>query len=304
VARSTSASQPPRPPARLQPGYNPESSPGPVTGGSAAAGIVPVRQDLLTETEAQVDHEEGLPRKDRDQMRRAAESLARREQDQEKLSSLALTGFTGPEYEIFAGELAAYGYPVILAWLRRGMIFKYCADRGRPVRPTDTDRELLADSFEERLQLALETVAAALTFFRTHVLVGKRWSYDGGATLTTYFVGACLFAFPNVFRKWQGEQRRWRGGVNIEMLNCPDGSPTANHPGSDPADIAAARATVRDELNAMPPDTRAAAALILDDLTFAEAGALLGTTERGIEGRLYRYRSARGRARAAPGGLR
>jgi hypothetical protein len=60
-------------------------------------------------------------------------------------------GFTGPDYEIFTGGLAAYAYPAILAWLRRGVIFKYCADKGRPVRVTDADRETLAASFEERM---------------------------------------------------------------------------------------------------------------------------------------------------------
>jgi len=256
---------------------------------------MPVGQGLLAEAEAEVRSGCGeLSRHDRDQARRAAENLARREKDLDKLNSLALQGFTGPDYEIFAGELAAYGYPVILAWLRRGVIFRYCADRGRPLSPTDSDRDVLADSFEERLQLALETAAEALTFFRKYVLLGGRWSYDGGATLTTYFVGACLFAFPNVFRRWQAERRRWGQAVAVEMLNCPDGRTLATRPGSDPAHIAASRDVVMGELNAMPDETRAAAALILDDLSFAEAGTRLGMTDRAVEGRLYRYRSAAG----------
>jgi hypothetical protein len=262
-----------------------------------ATEILPIGQKLLAEAEAEVlggGHE--LTRQQRDQARRAAENLARRDKDQEKLNNLAAQGFTGPEYEIFAGELAAYAYPVLLAWLRRAVIYKYCADRGRPVKPTDADRNALAGSFDERLQLALETVAEALTFFRSYVLNGKRWSYDGGASLTTYFIGSCLFAFPNVFRRWQGEQRRWRQATAIEMLNCPQarGRTLADQPGTDPADLAVGRAVVADALNAMPPDTRAAAALILDDQSFAEAAEHLGTTDRGIEGLLYRYRTAHG----------
>ena len=78
------------------------------------------------------------------------------------------------------------------------------------------------------------------------------------------------------------------------MLNCPEGRTLANQPGADPADLVAGRDAVVSELSAMPPDTGAAAALVIDGATFAEAADQLGTTERGIEGRLYRYRTARG----------
>ena len=292
MAHATPAGQPPEPRARLQLGRSPGdiSPPDAVT-----TSALPVSQTLLAEAEAEAlcGGAELSPR-ERDQARRAAENLARRGKDLEKLNSLALQGFTGPDYEIFASELAAYGYPVLLAWLRRGLIFKYCADKGRPVKPTDADHDVLTGSFEERLQLALETVAEALTFFRYHVLQGQRWTYDGGASLTTYFIGSCLFAFPNVFRRWQGEQRRWRQGTAIEMLNCPDGRTLADHPGVDPADLTVGRAAVIDELSAMPTGTREAAALVIDGASFTEAAAQLGTTDRGIEGRLYRYRATRG----------
>jgi hypothetical protein len=43
----------------------------------------------------------------------------------------------------------------------------------------------------------------------------------------------------------------------------------------------------------MPDGTWEAAALIIDGMSFAQAAAHLGTTERGIEGRRYRYRQRR-----------
>jgi hypothetical protein len=181
---------------------------------------VPIGQDLLAEAEDEIFGGEELSQQQHDQARRAAESLARRQMDQDKLTSLVLTGFTGPDYEIFAGELAAYGYPIILAWLRRGVIWKHCADRGRPLSPTDADRETLANVFDERLELALETVAVALKFFKNRVLRTGTWAFDGGATLTTYFIGACLLAFPNVFRRWQAAERRWHRALAAETLNC------------------------------------------------------------------------------------
>ncbi len=292
MERATPGGQPRRSHGRLQPGEDTEGLPcRDAEQGWTGALVVPVRQDLLAE--AEVLGESELPRPQRDQARRAAESLARRQMDQVKLNSLVLAGLTGPEYEIFAGELAAYGYPVILAWLRRGMIWKHCADRGRPLRPTDVDREILANEFEERLELAFETVAEALKFFRERVLLAGRWSHEGGATLTTFFIGACLLVFPNVFRRWQTAEQRWSRALAAGTLTCPEGRTLADLPGADPADVVVGRAAVLSELASMPAGTRDAAALVIDGMSFAEAGDSLGTTDRAIEGRLYRYRQRR-----------
>jgi hypothetical protein len=295
VERATPGGQPRRSHGRLQPEKDTGALPCQVPEEGWTGGlVVPVRLDLLAEAEAEVLGEGGeLPRIERDRARRAAESLARRQMDQEKLNSLVLAGLTGPEYEIFAGELAAYGYPVILAWVRRGMIWKHCADRGRPLRPTDADRETLANEFEERLELALETVAEALKFFRERVLLTGRWSYEGGATLTTFFTGACLLTFPNVFRRWQAAEQRWSKALAAETFTCPEGRTLADLAGADPADIVTGRAAVLSELASMPAGTRDAAALVIDGMSFAEAGDCLRTTERAIEGRLYRYRQRR-----------
>jgi hypothetical protein len=295
MASSTPARGPAH--ARLKPGHGSaehsiEHSQAASSGRTAGDPIAPVTRELLAEAETEMLGRHELDPRHRDQMKKAAESLARRGADLEKLNSLAVAGFTGPEYEIFAAELAAYGYPVLLAWIRRGVIYTYCMERGRPVKPTDADKEILAESFDDRLDLALETAARALDFFREHVLLVGRWSYEGGATLTTYFVGACLFAFPNVFRRWQGEQRRWRGALAAEARICERDRAITGQPGTDPADVAVGRSVVLEALAQMPPETQAAAALIIDDMSFAEAASLLGTTDRSIEGRLYRYRTA------------
>jgi DNA-directed RNA polymerase specialized sigma24 family protein len=124
------------------------------------------------------------------------------------------------------------------------------------------------------------------------VLLTRRWDADAGATLVTYFVGACILSFPNDFLRWQAERRRWQDGLAQEMINCPEDRGLANYPGMDPADLVVGTQTVMRELRGMPTGTQEAAALVLDDLSFAEAAELLGTTERAIEGRLYRYRQS------------
>jgi DNA-directed RNA polymerase specialized sigma24 family protein len=299
---ATSASQP-RAPARLQPG-NCQGTPRP--------GVTPAGDDLLADADAALLTEsEWLSGQQRDAARRAAESLSRRSRDLEMVNALALAQFEGPAFEVFAGELAAYGYPVILAWLRRGTIWRHCAERGRPLYPTDAERETLEGQFDERLELALETVAEGLKFFRERVLLTGRWSFEGGATITTYFIGACLLAFPNVFRRWHAAGRRWNLAMNAAVLTSPEGRTVADLPGtgpvsasdivagrgsspcSDPADVAGARSAVLGELRSMPPGTRDAAALVIDGRSFAETAAAMGTTDRAVEGRLYRYRKGK-----------
>ena len=43
---------------------------------------------------------------------------------------------------------------------------------------------------------------------------GKGWNPDGGATLNSWFVTGCLFAFPNEFGKWQTTER-WRRDEHV-----------------------------------------------------------------------------------------
>jgi hypothetical protein len=164
---------------------------------------------------------------------------------------------------------------------------------GRALNPTDAEREILEGDFEERLDLALATVAESLTFFRDRVLRAGRWSFDGGATLTTYFIGACLLTFPNVFRRWRVAERKWNLALAAGRLALPEGRTLADLPGSDPADVVAGRSAVISELRSMPDGVRDAAALVVDGKSFAAAASILDTTERAIEGRLYRYRQRR-----------
>lgn len=256
--------------------------------------VVPVSREVLADVENAVSANAGeLFEDDRERAHRAAESLARRQKDQEKLRKLSCAEYSGPEYEIFAGELAAYAYPIIMSWLRRGVIWKECADRGRPLNPTDTERETIEGDFDERIELAFETVAEALRFFVDRVLRPGRWSSEGGAAITTYFIGSCLLVYPNVFRRWRRSQRNWQKGVAVGIQDCPEGRTLEDLPSTDPAAVVTAREAAMAELRRMPDGTRDAVALVMDGMSFAEAGEVLGISERAVEGRLYRYRQKR-----------
>ncbi len=221
-------------------------------------------------------------------LERRVDSLSRREADARLRDELALNGFQGREYALFQQELARYGYQVMLAWINQRTIFKYCAEKGiRGLRPeSDEDLDWSADDVEE---LALETVGRALPAFRDIALVKGGWTLEGGATLKTFFIGTCLFAFANTYRMWRRERRRWEKGSQVEEVLYNTAQATA----ADPADVVETQNAVRAALHGVPDlRTRIALALEAYGFTHAEIAKILadGTTMRGVEALLYRYR--------------
>lgn len=67
----------------------------------------------------------------------------------------------------------------------------------------------------------------------------------------------------------------------------------------DPAITVVEHQLVTSELDRMPDKTREVAALVLAGHSFTEVAERLGTTERAVEGGLYRYRTKRSRRRNA-----
>lgn len=238
---------------------------------------------------------------DNDRQRALAENLARREADQELIAALARDGFTGPAQETFEAELAAYAYPVMMAWTRTGEIIRRCRERGRPIGIADTGAGWSRD---DRCELSTETVARALDFFRDKILIPGAWDPARGATIKTYFVGACLFQFPNVYQRWATERRNWK----CECL--------LDHPG-DPAGIldlagdsgADERIQAREELDLVLaeldekfPGLRRVAELRAQGYSDAEAARLLGMSPRAVEGQWYRFRKSRQASASQEGG--
>ncbi|MEU3767898.1 hypothetical protein AB0E55_22840 [Amycolatopsis keratiniphila] len=207
---------------------------------------------------------------------------------------LAAQQFHGAEFEVFRAELAAYAYPVLRSWIRRKMIYDLCARIGRPVTSTDKIREHLAHSLDDRIELASDAIADGLRVFRRYALVGGRWSAEGGASLKTYFVGACLRAFPAAYRRWLKEQDPFTGyGLRPETAEGRHiGAPTVPRADTDPADTVVSEMMVLDRLAAMDPKTRVLAArVVFRTDTHQEAGEPDGLSARAVEGRFYRHRT-------------
>lgn len=216
------------------------------------------------------------------------EDLDRRRYDQKLVRLLAQDGFQGPRYERFEEKLARYGISVLRAWMHSGYIFQLVAERGLGLHPHERELEELGSNSDLREELATMTVACALVRFRQRALVEGGWTSEGGASITTYFMGACVFEFPNEFRKHRLSEQRHRRALQRQQEVYE--SPVS--PGSA-ADEVLGPQHVRDALKEISdPRTRAALALALDGYTHEEIQELLEATSiRAVEGLLYRWRT-------------
>src|SRR5215469_9193610 len=234
--------------------------------------------EVLTEPVG-VDVPEAPPDPDVDADRRVA--------DKELVDHLAACGFAGPRYDRFAGELAKYAVAVLCGWMHSGYVFRLLAQRGLALGPTERELEEFSSDADLRQELAVMVAAVALRRFRERALVGGGWRADGGASLTTYFMGACLAVFPGEFRRHRAESRRWRAQDAAAARDTVRQFDAA----ADPADVVLGELRIRDELARMDDRTRAIVAFRMDGYGQEEIAEMLGErSARAVEGVLYRLR--------------
>src|SRR6266516_1142186 len=251
-------------------------------------GISPVSEECLATVESELrDEDHCTP-----QQRAMAENVARRRADHEIITALKARNFDGPLYDYFAAEQAAYALAVLMSWMRTGEIFRKCKEKGRPVLPT----EIWKWDREDRLGLAHLTVTKALAVFRERVLVPGAWDPRRGATVKTFFVGACLLQFANFFNECTRERHRWGGPALLEVIDdntCCDPL-TGDVTGQDPAAVVATRDQFRRAFKEMSDDLGKAARIVYEGHTSDEAAAALGTNAEALGARLRRFRNSRG----------
>ncbi len=218
-----------------------------------------------------------------EQARRAADYLERRQADVQLRDTLAQAGFTGRVWDRFAEELGRYGYAVMMAWLATGELFAQCKSRG-----CWPDGAPLWWEEDDRKGLANEVVALAIKNFRQHGLIGGGWDSTRGASLKTYFIGACVYAFPNLYRSWLGEYRRLEHQTELRAHQDEE-TLTGNAYGSH--ELALIKAQVWSAFRALPNDTvRKAVLLEAMGFTKPEIAETLTRSPRSIEGLLQRQR--------------
>ncbi|WP_230570493.1 hypothetical protein [Saccharothrix luteola] len=195
----------------------------------------------------------------------------------------------GPEWQRFTRVLGEYGFASMMGWLRSGMIFTLCREKGCPVGAAPPRWE-----HDDLVGLAGDTVVKAIGDFRRKALLDGGWDPAGGASLKTYFATTCVFAFPNVYRKWSKE-RSHRAAEEFRLSGADELANVAS-PAPDPGDVVVTGLEIKRGLAGIPSEyTRSA--LVLSEAGYAvgEIAELLHTTHGVIKGTLERHRRNTGR---------
>jgi DNA-directed RNA polymerase specialized sigma24 family protein len=217
--------------------------------------------------------------------------------DAELFEAFHAVNFRGMAWDRFVTRLVAHGLVVIDGLCRSGELFARAERRAWPIHPTAAERHMLATSHVDREELVLEVVMEGFRLFRQKGLVERGWSPEGGATLRTYFIGACLRCVPNAFRRW-----RKRHTIPEVPLDAPDlvGAVDRAAIHVDSAARVDDHLMLREELNLMPPDIRTAIVrTVLFGETYAAVALDLGVTARALEGRVRRHCERRRHQRGA-----
>lgn len=220
--------------------------------------------------------------------RRLQENLERRAADHRLREEMARHNFTSKLYANFEHELARYAHSVLRGWMYTGYIFQLLASRGFRLNASETELAKLTADSDLREELATMTVALALPRFKQRALIDGGWTHQGGASLPTYFMGACLYVFPNEFRRWRAQRSRWnRQDRNETFTREVDHAQTSN-----PAILAVGNLQVADHLHRISPREAAIVAMKIDGYTLEEIAQTLGEASvRAVEGVLYRWRT-------------
>ncbi|WP_217547680.1 hypothetical protein [Streptomyces sp. GbtcB6] len=207
-------------------------------------------------------------------------------------AGLRTVGFAGPLYDVWAGQMWTYAIRILTGWLRSGEISEQCARRRIRISINSVELEIFERNEEVRSTLAIETVMSAGPDFRKAALCEGGWDPDKGACIFTYFVGRCLFAFRDVFKKWSRQRKRRLAEV-AEGLGGLVETP-ARGAGADPFRRIAFKDTLERILAEATPVAVAICLLAYTepDLTYKQIGVRLGgMTSRAVEGQLHRLKA-------------
>ena len=173
-----------------------------------------------------------------------------------------------------ADRLVRYALPVLVAW---GVSGKLGARAARFPGGRRVPVGLVLDP-DDACALAHEVLIVSLEKFRTRSLT--TWDPARGASLTSYFVGRCLYDLPDAFAAWDRRERQ-----PLPVDRCVDDGRF----GPNPDEEAEARVLV-DEVLDNDPELRKVLELQEAGYSLAEIAEALGETVDALRSRTFRAR--------------
>lgn len=202
--------------------------------------------------------------------------------------------YRGRDWNYFVTELIKYGYAVLISWMRSGLIWRRLADRNIGGLPEPPAWEWHNEAWNE---IAGMTMVVAVEKFRDTVLIPGRWDPRRGASLKTYFIGQCLFRFPNVYRSWRTSVLAHRAEIPDELQPWRLATPTA----AGPEQELISRDEINRELGELDDRTRMVLLLLDQGYDQTEVAEQLGTTRKGVEMIVRRHRARQAQRRNSRG---
>jgi hypothetical protein len=247
--------------------------------------------DRIAQTEAELVAD--LPRES------SAKAVDRRAVDRRLVEMLEAQDFKGPVFEELYRRLTKglmeYAWPIMLNWIETGVIFSECRKyRGRVHAPAEV--AAMGWPIETRQEAAKDTLIKGCDFLLDYGLRRKKWDWQRGASLRTYYVGACVCCFIGVCNEYWKRQVLQEAFVQSAIRSEEDDAtidPLDMIPASGraPDDIVADRdqatrimATVTD------PRLKHVLGRRMEGIKQKQAAEEIGITPKAAERRLHAFR--------------
>ncbi|MGY5210061.1 sigma factor-like helix-turn-helix DNA-binding protein [Nocardia gipuzkoensis] len=212
--------------------------------------------------------------------------------DAELFELLREEDFSGRGWALLEERLARHGLSVLEAWLQTGEVFNQAAERGMHLEPTEFELDELRRWADVRDDLKFVSVARALVSFRQKARDGVGWTAVGGASIDTYFVTGCVYAFVATFSNRRKEERKWATAAVVRLddprVSVEELTAAAAQNVADPAERSLVRDLVRAVLESWEPRDKAILWGKVNGKTNQEIAQELGVTEKAVERRWSR----------------
>lgn len=205
--------------------------------------------------------------------------------DIELLNDARAEGFKGPRFAELARALVEYGYQVLGAWIRTGVIFQKVGEKGASRYLAGHERRV--PKALDAAELTNDVVAEGLVAFIDEVLRPGQWDHTKGAALTTYFVGQCVLRFPKIYIEWLRATKRFESCRSLDAiarLELP-----SSRPYDDPEYVALIRGRLAEGRASTSETLRAILLLREEGYSHPEIAEVLGISVGAIESRLHRH---------------